>query len=178
MIAPETFPGEHWQKEPPPTEHWLLSELAGPCTLTGGGPTAFYPGRQFLSSRMVQCGTPPLLLPEFILMSHNWAPRTPTAAPRRLRNVDLVLDWVPDVAALALPAQGAGLLTTGTAPELSAAQEARLREAFAAFDLDGDGQLSLNVTLTRTLTLTPALTLTLSLAPRGVWELNFLKTDV
>ena len=136
VLADESFPREPWEREPPPPERWPLSELAQACAVAGGapGPSAFYPGRRFRSSRMVQSSTPPLLLPEFVLMSHNWAERRPSTAPRRLKNLTVVLDWVPDVASLKLPPQGEGLLGHAT-PQLSAAQEVRPQRGRTFADL-------------------------------------------
>ena len=140
VAAVEDFPREAWARDAPPPQPWPLTALREPCGADGGapGPAPFYPARRFRSSVMCREAVPPLLLPEFVQLSANLAPAEPAAKPRRLKNISLVLDWVPDAAKL-LPAPD--LLWTTEPPPLTARQERRVRDAFALFDGDGDGRL-------------------------------------
>ncbi|KAL1504687.1 hypothetical protein AB1Y20_008467 [Prymnesium parvum] len=142
VAAPDTFPKERWDREADDVDKWNLADLRNACADSGGapGPSAFYPAFKLSSSKMKATGTEPLFFPSFMMVSHNWARRNPSAKPRRLKNVSIVLDWVPDTAALLLTTQG--LLQTRH--ELSDAQEARLREAFTMFDRHGNGILDVD----------------------------------
>lgn len=85
-------------------------------------------------------GNAQLAFPDYMLLSQNHLPAkwSTTKAPRRYRNVILVLEWVPDVALLreAEAARAAGQQT------LDEEQRRQLKSAFDMFDADGSGHLS------------------------------------
>ena len=58
-------------------------------------------------------------------------------APRRLKNVIVTMDWVPDVTQLQLEGGGAA----DSPPTLSPEQERALRKAFEMVDADGSQEL-------------------------------------
>eukprot|EP00667_Euglena_gracilis_P005211 EG_transcript_5239 len=75
----------------------------------------------------------PVSFPKYMWLSGGYY--TTTGTPQRLKNVIVVMDWVPDYTALALE-------DAPQAPEaLTAAQTAVLRAAFDMFDLNEDGTI-------------------------------------
>jgi Ca2+-binding EF-hand superfamily protein len=135
-VAPhDDFPRDAWARDAPPPKRWPLSALRSPPGDELSVP--FYPARRFRSSRMAKLGVAPLRLPDFVLVSPNLTPLLPGSRPRRLKNVTLTLDWVPDREAL----QPARDLMGEAAAPLTVRQEDRLRDAFRMFDRDGDGRL-------------------------------------
>ena len=138
VAPPDDFPREAWVRDAPSVRHWPLDALANPPGGSGRpAPPPFYPAHRFRSSRMTKEGVRPLRMPDFVMVSPNLATLHPGSRPRRLKNMNITLDWVPDRNGLR-PARD--LLGEAGAP-LTSRQEQRLRQAFAMFDRDGDGRL-------------------------------------
>ena len=99
------------------------------------GAQGFYPLKKFKIHKGVGKTTAPLDFPSYLYLSRNyfregWA----LNGHRRLKNLTIVLDWVPNSTEL----------TTDTNPgvgSFTVAQESALRTAFDMFDTSGDGRL-------------------------------------
>ncbi len=83
-------------------------------------------------SRFEIAGRGPLSFPAYLLVSSNWYRPSWQSAPRRLKNVSVLMEWKPSS-------------TTNTkldaASEASGEQLSAMRDAFRLFDVDGDGKL-------------------------------------
>ena len=95
----------------------------------------FYPLKTFKVHKGVGKTTAPLAFPDYLYLSKNyfregWA----LNGHRRLKNLTVVLDWVPDSSKLTTDTSGGGGAFT-------ASQESALRTAFEMFDTSGNGRL-------------------------------------
>eukprot|EP01006_Ploeotia_vitrea_P035367 TRINITY_DN65862_c6_g2_i1.p1 TRINITY_DN65862_c6_g2~~TRINITY_DN65862_c6_g2_i1.p1 ORF type:complete len:1048 (-),score=628.07 TRINITY_DN65862_c6_g2_i1:58-3024(-) len=106
---------------------------------------AFYPFSQF---SLRGTGKSDLQMPLHVALSHNYfRPEWAAMGQRRLKNISLILEWIPtstkkqeadDSTSATTPAT-----TTTAAAELSERQESALRKAFDMFDFDGTERISL-----------------------------------
>jgi len=113
---------------------WSYELLADPPSANTQG---FYPLNTFKIHKGIGRTTAPLAFPEYLQLSKNyfrqgWA----LNSHRRLKNLTIVLDWVPDSSKLSSDEGG-----TMGAGDFTAAQEAALRTAFDMFDTKGNGRL-------------------------------------
>ena len=114
---------------------WSYESLCkSPSSMAQG----FYPLKTFKIHKGVGKTTAPLDFPEYLYLSKNyfregWA----LNGHRRLKNLTVVLDWVPDSSALSTDAGGSVAAGTFTAD-----QESALRTAFDMFDSSGNGRLT------------------------------------
>jgi len=113
---------------------WSYELLAQPPNANTQG---FYPLNSFKIHKGVGKTTAPLAFPDYLQLSRNyfrqgWA----LNSHRRLKNLTIVLDWVPDSSALTSDTSG----TLGVS-NFTAAQESALRTAFDMFDSKGNGRL-------------------------------------
>ncbi len=113
---------------------WLPDMLAQPPKQDVHG---FYAAADFSVYDKSRKGQPPAQL-EFLpiaMFSRNHSnPDWARKAPRRLKNIIITMDWVPDASQLSVDAAAPAKVLT---PE----QEAALREAFETLDADGSGCL-------------------------------------
>eukprot|EP00301_Raphidiophrys_heterophryoidea_P026236 c9007_g1_i1.p1 GENE.c9007_g1_i1~~c9007_g1_i1.p1 ORF type:complete len:1470 (+),score=397.75 c9007_g1_i1:657-4412(+) len=109
---------------------WPISVLeASPSS------TPFYPLSTFSVCKKLGVRSKPLSFPSFILLSQNHYRQKWLDSFRRLKNVVVILDWVPN----------RSLLRESSEPrELTQAQEAKLATAFKMFDVDKNGTMSKN----------------------------------
>ena len=123
-VGPESF-----NREEEPPQPWPPAALAEPPSLEAQGVYAAADFGVYDKRRKKADGVATLPFPDYVLLSRNHADREWAAkAPRRLRNVIVTMEWVPDAAALAARDEEAGALT--------AEQESALRDAFKLLDVD------------------------------------------
>ena len=106
------------------------------CDAPSARTQGFYPLKTFKVHKGVGKTTAPLDFPGYLFLSKNyfregWA----LNGHRRLKNLTIVLDWVPDSSALAIDTNASAGNT------FTVAQESALRTAFEMFDTSGNGRL-------------------------------------
>ena len=96
-VGPESF-----NREEEPPQPWPPAALAEPPSLEAQGVYAAADFGVYDKRRKKADGVATLPFPDYVLLSRNHADREWAAkAPRRLRNVIVTMEWVPDAAALA-----------------------------------------------------------------------------
>eukprot|EP01087_Luapelamoeba_hula_P004848 TRINITY_DN1482_c0_g1_i1.p1 TRINITY_DN1482_c0_g1~~TRINITY_DN1482_c0_g1_i1.p1 ORF type:complete len:4317 (-),score=602.49 TRINITY_DN1482_c0_g1_i1:51-13001(-) len=94
-----------------------------------GAVPQFYPANQFHLYKR-----PPLAFEDYLLVSNNYFNKEWSGA-RRIKNVVMVLEWIPSTSSLKLkPARPSDAVNT--------TQEVALRKAFSLFDQDNNGHLN------------------------------------
>lgn len=135
LDEPEEFVQEKYSREDEDPKPWPVAALAEP---PARGTQGFYPCSDFAVYKKILSKPQPIVFPEYCFLSRNYYNRGWSLKTyRRLKNVVVVLDVTPDVAALAF-SDGAWQF----GKNLTAAQEEHLLKAFRLFDSDGDDQLT------------------------------------
>ena len=128
---------DNYSREDEQPKPWPVAAL---CRQPSPALQGFAPAAAFGVYERSRKGGPPATvpLPPYVLLSRNhsdvaWAGK----APRRLKNVIVSMEWVPDPAALRR--------LRAEAISGSASDEDALAAAFALLDSDGDGRLGLPI---------------------------------
>ena len=159
---PDEFKRDKYVRDDEPARVWSLSSLtlppdfassggaAGTSTGTTGTAQGFFPASRFVSHRSHLDKRGPLHWPDYVLLSSDHtSPRWRYDSHRRLKNILVTMEWVPDVDAVSpLTAHLVDGLPAAGGAELSETQEARLRRVFELNDPRGRGALNESALLT------------------------------
>jgi hypothetical protein len=123
---------QKYSRDPEPVRQWVLEDLSKPPAHTVQG---FYPMSEFAVFKRSDTAARALLFPDYLWCSPNHYNMDFTRAKqlRRLRNVIMVMEWIPDLRTIQV--KGAD------AVQFSAQQEAKLQRAFQLFDFYQRGGL-------------------------------------
>jgi Ca2+-binding EF-hand superfamily protein len=117
-----------------------LSHLLLPDTkssMVGSDATEMHPFYPYSRFSVRGAGLSDIHMPSHVLLSHNYfRPEWAAMGQRRLKNVAVVLDWMPQRPPLKRTASAI------SASQLSEAQELALQQAYKMFDFDGTGAVS------------------------------------
>jgi hypothetical protein len=127
--------GRSYSRDGEDPKPWPLEALAQPPSLEAQG---FYPASK-LSVKTWHSSTAPLAFPSYCLISGNhlntsWSMKT----YRRLKNVMVIMEWIPAQSALALTAEER---------PLSENLQQKLAKTFKMLDSDGSGVCPLAYTI-------------------------------
>ncbi|CAM9541095.1 unnamed protein product [Sphacelaria rigidula] len=128
---PEEYVRMKYSRDDEAIRPWAIKDLGRPIVSNLG----FYPATEFgVLTKLIQ-QPKHLVFPEAMHVSRNhykqsWSLKT----FRRIKNIIVLMDWVPDVTALkpSLPPPGR---------QVSQQQDSLLKNAFSLIDFDGDGKL-------------------------------------
>ena len=124
---PEVFAREKYAREDEYPKTWPLATLAEDPKRQG-----FYPASEFAVHRSFVDKRGGLHWPESILLSSDHThPRWRFTSHRRLKNMIVLMEWIPDAAALSMDAAPSA---TPRAASLSDSQQQRLQRIFEMYD--------------------------------------------
>lgn len=127
---PDDFVPKKYSRKEEAVKPWPLKLLQSMPTSESD---VFFPCSSFAVHRSLSKSPAPIIFPPEMLYSHNYFhPQWSLSSHRRVKNVIVVMEWIPDPARVRLSERGRALL-----PE----QEGRLKKAFDRFDVDGVGSI-------------------------------------
>eukprot|EP00298_Acanthocystis_sp_HF-20_P013464 c20367_g1_i1.p1 GENE.c20367_g1_i1~~c20367_g1_i1.p1 ORF type:complete len:993 (+),score=394.55 c20367_g1_i1:430-2979(+) len=129
----QEYDNKKYSRDSEQPEPWPLSILS-----QSPSSPHLYPCSEFSITSNISSITPALHFPEDLLMSNNYFKKKWIGSYRRLKNVIVVLEWIPDKD---------NLKQKEREYTLSSAQEEQLKTAFQMFDLDGKGSMTFDETL-------------------------------